>query len=483
MKKKLHSCLVRNKIYILLVSVLSALSVLLVLPVYLGGEPDPVPGPEKRHYEIGQEVPPDILKPAISLSAGQKLSLDEKYYLFFSNAPEMPTEPGILFSVEDAMSPSGMVRVLFSHLNLLIDWKSRPIKNISATAGFCVENRTRMKLDIYAERSSIAVNRSPDGRMLFLEDAAPVKPGEKAPQYYGSAVGNWMVQQWFLSEKKQPVLVGRVHPGERAIISGDVGPRGWITGIYDLKFYDSATGLQVGKLDFKTGEKIGIKTFIAPVNTDLNAFLDKMGKQGKVLPPGKNDRMRMRGLFIPGKYEDNPSGEAITKKYDIYYDSSNGNASSFALAAGEYDQCRDSETPYYVSDVFQNDNLRNGFDPGDRSAKGVNGGNYGVEYIVNLNINGPAALVAQGAVRSGPTGEIDMHNQILTFELDGKVNTIQIKDPNFNKFYSDRSVLRPIGYGKVVAVFPEKGKTHHLLRFTLPPNGYGPVRFYLMPML
>ncbi|MHB8918924.1 MAG: hypothetical protein ACYC4H_12935, partial [Desulfocucumaceae bacterium] len=72
--------------------------------------------------------------------------------------------------------------------------------------------------------------------------------------------------------------------------------------------------------------------------------------------------------------------------------------------------------------------------------------------------------------------------QILTVWIDGKVNNIQIRDPNYEKFYTDFSALRPPGYGRVIAVFNQQGGHHHLLRFTLPPNGYGPVRFYLLPM-
>ncbi|HBV96498.1 MAG: hypothetical protein JL50_17050 [Peptococcaceae bacterium BICA1-7] len=481
MKKMFSRDLINHKALIVAMSVLPALAVILILPVYLRGEPDhSPPGYPRKQYQVGQDIPPGDLSAAVSLSAGRKLDLDERYYLFLSNIPEMPNDPGILCSIEDVMSPSGMVRVLFSHLNLLIDWSKRPVRNIPATAGFCLENRTSMKLNVYAERGAFEVSRAPLGKYLFLEDKAPVKPGSSKPEYFGSAVGNWTVQQWFLSGKLPPVLLGSMSPGGRIVVKRDVGPRGWITGIYDLKFYESSSGLQVGSLDFKPGEKVSVKTFIAPVYIDINTFLDKAAKTGRVLPPSKNEKVHMRGLFVPGRYPDG-QGEAISKKFDIDFSSSEGRAVSFALAAGEYDQGESPDLPSYVPDVFVNDSLRNGKDPSS-SRLSVNGGNYGVDYTVNLNVTGPAALVAQGAVWPGVPGTIDLYNQILTFELDGKVNTIQIKDPSFNKFYTDFSALGPQGCGRVVAVFPEEDKGRHVLRYSPAPNGYGPVRFYLLPM-
>jgi hypothetical protein len=95
------------------------------------------------------------------------------------------------------------------------------------------------------------------------------------------------------------------------------------------------------------------------------------------------------------------------------------------------------------------------------------------------------ALAVQGATHSDSRGNpefVDMYNQILTFWLDGRVRTIQIKDPNYERYYMDTVAMRPPGYGKVIGVFPETGRHDHLLRFTLPPNGYGPVRFYLLPL-
>lgn len=114
----------------------------------------------------------------------------------------------------------------------------------------------------------------------------------------------------------------------------------------------------------------------------------------------------------------------------------------------------------------------------------MNGGNYGVGYTVQLNLRGPVALVVQGAVFAGGeshNSNVDLHNQILTLSLDGEVYTVQIRDPNYDRFYTDLSALRPPGYGKVIAVLKEEGVHSHVLRFTLPPNGYGPVRFYLLP--
>lgn len=436
----------------------------------------PCQGRQAADYIPGQDLPPELLAGAESLSARQELQLEDSIYLFFSNVPEFPTEAGLLCRVEDVLSPSGKVRVFLSHMNLLIDWKSRPVKNLPAAVGFCVENRTSRTLDVYAERGALEINRDAAGRPLFYEDAAPVPPGRSEPQYYGSAVGNYTVAQWFRSANEQPVLLGRTPPGGRVTVSRVVGPRGWITGIYDLIFVDAATGRQLGSGDLAPGERVGLKTFLAPAGANLNTFLNR----SKPLPPRSNDLAHMRGLFRPGSYPDNPRGEAVSKKFTVDYDAGSGKAASFALAAGEYDQGEDPKAPGYVADIFLNDRMRNGFDPYGNGKKGVNGGNYGVDYTVELNLRGPAALAVQGAVQPG-ISSVDLYNQILTVWLDDRVSTIMIRDPNYEKFYTDFNALRPQGYGRVLAVFREEGNHKHVLRFTLPPNGYGPVRFYLLP--
>ncbi|MHB8984513.1 MAG: hypothetical protein ACYC38_01070 [Eubacteriales bacterium] len=447
------------------------------------GEPEQSPESINSAFSLYQEVPPDLLDKAVSLSAGQNLQLDDTYNLFFSNVPEMPNDPGILCRVDDVISPSGMVRVLLSHLNLLIDWGS--FRNIQATAGFAVENRTSHTIDVYAVRGAMAVSRAPDGTNLFLEDAAPVRPGESEPQYYGSATGNYAVQQWYLSEARPPVHLGTAPPGGRVIVSANVGPRGWVAGIYDLKFLDASTGRQILKGDLAEGEEVGIETFIAPLECSLSSFLDEYNEGGSVLPLAENDRLHMRGLFRPGFYPDNPLGEAVSKIITVEYSADSGHPVSFALAAGENDQCLDPGGSGYTADVFLNDRLRNGYDPAAEDKKGVDGGNYGVGYTVHIRLTGPAALVLQGARNEGDDTEIpfvDLYNQILTYWLDGQVGTIRIKDPQYDKFYYNFSTLRPLGYGRVIGVFPDQGGHDHLLRFTLPPNGYGPVRFYLLPL-
>lgn len=104
------------------------------------------------------------------------------------------------------------------------------------------------------------------------------------------------------------------------------------------------------------------------------------------------------------------------------YDADSAKAVSFALAAGENDQGEDPGAPGYVRDVFWNDRMRNGFDPHGGGRKGVNGGNYGVDYTVELNLRGPLALAVQGAVHPGESS-VDLYNQILTFSLDGGIST------------------------------------------------------------
>ncbi|MCL6639265.1 MAG: hypothetical protein K6T80_06245 [Firmicutes bacterium] len=436
-------------------------------------------------FFVDQEIPPDLLAGAVSLSAGQSLLLDGRYNLFFSNVPEMPTEPGILFSVDNVLSSSGLVRVFFSHLNLLIDWTRDPVANMPAVAGFAVENRTGRDLEVYALRGALAVSRSPDGTLLFTEDAAPPSPGESEPRYYGSAAGNYAVQRWFLSENSPPVLLASIPSGGRTVVYDAVGPRGWVSGIYDLRFVAPSTGAQIGKGDLAEGEAVGIKTFIAPVECDPYSFLEQ-GEGGlSVLPPAAGDRLHMRGLFVPGFYDDNPDGEAVSKSIALSYSSLEGEVASFTLAAGENDQGTDPGAPGFVPDVFRNDRMRNGFDPSFPETRGVNGGNYGVDYTISLQLTGPVALAVQGATHSDSLGSfdfMDMYNQILTVWLDGRVRTIQIRDPNYGLYYTDPSALRPPGFAKIIGVYPDAGRHDHTLRFTLPPNGYGPVRFYLIPL-
>lgn len=419
----------------------------------------------------GQDVPPSLLKDAVSLSARQYLLLDDTYNLFFSNIPEFPTEPGILSRADDVLPASGSIRVLFSHMNLLIDWAGGQPQNMPATVGFTVENKTGRTLDVYAVRGGTAGSRLPDGSMRFVEDAAPVKPGDSEPLYYGSSVGNYVVREFYLSEERGPVNLGRIQPGERLVMSEDVGPRGWAVGIYDLVLVDTSTGQFLGRNDCSEDEMVGLETFIAPLGVDLDNFLGEELRSGQVLSPGHNTSQHMRGLFIPGHYPNNPAGEAVDKSKTINYSAFNRQAVSFALAAKDVGGSE--------SDAFANDLMLNGFDPFSLGVKGVNQGNYGAVYTINLELTGPVALIFQG---SPQTGFVDVYNQINTVWLDGTVKTVSIKDPNYDQYYTEFEALREPGYGQVIGVFPSDGKHEHLLRFMLAPNSYGPVRFYLLPL-
>jgi len=418
-----------------------------------------------------QEVSPQLLKNAVSLSAGQNLLLDDTYNLLFSNIPEFPTEPGIISRADDVLPPSGSVRILFSHMNLLIDWSSSETQNMPATVGFAVENNTGRTLDIYAVRGSMAASRATDGSKLFIADAAPVIPGDSEPLYYGSAVGNYVVREFYLSEDRAPVNLGRALPGERLIVSEEVGPTGWAVGIYDLALVDTATGQYLGRSGCSEEEKVGLETFIAPLEVDLDYFLEEQLRSGQVLSPGQNENQHMRGLFVPGNYPNNPAGEAVAKSFTINYSALDCQKASFALAAAD---AGDSE-----SDIFANDLMLNGFDPSAPGVKGVNRGNYGAGYTIKLELTGPVALVFQGGLQSG---FVDVYNQIYTVWLDGTVKNVSIRDPNYDKYYKEFAALRGPGYGQVIGVFPTSGSHEHLLRFILPPNSYGPVRFYLLPL-
>ncbi len=456
---------------------LQAFTILILLPLFLlvfrSGASAAEPALDYTwNLREGQEVSPFRLKSAVSLSAGKKLSLDDTSNLFFSNVPEFPTEPGILCRVGDVLPPSGKVRVHFSHMNLLIDWTTDPLENMPAVVGFAVENQTSRTLDIYAGSGAMGCSRAPDGTYLFTDDAAPPQPGESEPQYYGSAVGNYVVREFFLSEERPPVHLGRVQSGGRLIISGEVGPKGWAAGIYDLSFIDAGTGLQVGRNDLPFGETVGMETFIAPLSGSLDAFLDNCLESGTVLRPGPNDCEPMRGLFIPGVYPDSPGGGAVSRGFTVTYLAREREIASFALASGD-------AAPEFEVDVFLNDGMRNGLDPASPDLKGVNKGCYGVDYRVDLQLEGPVALVFQGAMQPG---YVDVYNQISTVWLDGRLKAVQIKDPLYSSYYTNPYVLRPPGYGRVIAVFPEQGRHDHLLRFIQPPNNYGPVRFYLLPL-
>ena len=420
-------------------------------------------------FQEGREVPPQLLTGAVSLSAGQSLQLDDTYNLFFSNTPEFPSEAGILSRVDDVLSASGAVRVLFSHMNLLIKWSGVEPQNVPAAVGFAVENRTGRTIDVYAVRGSMARSRATDGSMLFLSDAAPVKPGDSESLYYGSAVGNYVVREFYLSEERGPVNLGRVQPGERLILSEEVGPRGWAVGMYDLALVDTATGEYLVRDDCGEAEKIGLETFIAPLEVNLDFFLGEQLRSGRVLSPGQDQGPHMRGLFVPGSYPNNPLGEAASKRFTISYSSLENGAASFALAAANASE----------PDVFANDMLLNGFDPYTPGVTGINKGSYGAEYAIKLELTGPVALVFQGALQ---TGYVDTCNQINTVWLDGAVKTVSLRDPNYDKYYTEFEALREPGYGQVIGIFPTAGKHEHLLRFMLAPNSYGPVRFYLFPL-
>ena len=228
--------------------------------------------------EEGQEVSPHMLEGAVSLSAGQQLQLDNTYNLLLSNLPEFPTDPGILAWADDALSMNGAVRVLFSHMNLLIDYSTDELRNVAAQVGFTLGNRTWRTLDVYAVRGSMACSVAPDGTRLFLEDAAPVVPGRSEPEYYGSAVGNYMIRQFYLSEEGGMVNLGRLHPGERLIISEDVGPgipdislamrEGWSTANEEARSMGFGAGMGLPNMkrnadDFEIKSELGIGTRIS----------------------------------------------------------------------------------------------------------------------------------------------------------------------------------------------------------------------------
>lgn len=475
--------------------VLRTLLGVIVLTLVLGTVSSGAPGFDP--WREGDEVPPAFLADARSLSAGQMLDLDFDRHLVFSNVPEMPSDPGVLCRVDNAVSPRGETRVLFSHFNMLIDWMRRPLANVPAMVGFVVVNDTGRPVEVGYLRGATGISRHVDGTLLFTGDRSPLDPDDPstAGKYYGTEVGNRVIRDWYLSG-----LDGRIKPlgtmpgrGDRVWVTVPVGARGWAAGMYDLVFVDARTKQRITTHSLQPGEAIGVRTFIAYLEADLEAFYRRSDNAAAILNRAGHERWHMRGLFAGGVYASSPDGEAVSKGKRLSYNTYRDGKRGFAAAANAHDLSGHAGSPGRTKDVFINDYLRNGYDAYGRidslgrahPEAGINTGSYGADYTFDLEITGPSALIVQGALDEGRRPFVDLYNQFLTAFLDDdpeRLVTVQIKDQNYERYYMDFEALGPLGRGKVLYTFPQEGTSRHTLRFVLPPNAYGPVRFYLVPL-
>ncbi|MDD4587777.1 MAG: hypothetical protein PHC60_05270 [Heliobacteriaceae bacterium] len=435
----------------------------------------------------GDLVPAEVFAGAGSLSAGTVLTVDREKNLFFSNLPEMPTEPGILARVDNVVSPGGIVRVLYCHFNLLIDYQAEPYRNISANIGVVFVNNTNRTLDVCYTRLANGVNRNVTGRVIHPDDLAPPQPGgDREPVYFGSQLGNAVLAGFFAGNPGgREQLWATIAPGGKTWFYDAVGPRSWAIGMGDFLFRDHATGELITTAVLAPDEQIGIRSFISRDDADLAAFYGATDCFSGVLGRDNHDPYHMRGLFT-----------GVTRSRTFDYDSRIDGCRTITVAVPLKAQATDPERPYYAPDMFVNDFFREGIDPCGRLENGCpvampagNNGSYGADWEFVLHLKGPVAIAVQGAV---PLPGVlikpfpDMYNQFLTVMLDEapeNLRTLRIADPAYREYYADFSQLGPLGAGRVAYVLPGEGEKTHVLKLALPPNGYGPFKIMLMPAL
>ncbi|MTV48750.1 hypothetical protein GJ688_07120 [Heliobacillus mobilis] len=441
--------------------------------------PNPVNG---ESWSVGDEVPPEVFAKAESLSAGKKLDIVPGQTMFFSNVPEMVKEPGIMTRVDNCLSKSGDVRLLYSHFNLLIDYSGKNIRNVPAQMGVAIVNRTQRVVDVYYKRLANGISRKLDGTRIYEDDLAPMKPGETIPVYYGTQLGN-VVFANYLKQNPQEQLWSSLKPGEKSWIYDKVGIHGWAIMMGDFVFRDHATGQLLTLDNIRAGEAIGIRSFVAPIGEDLDAFYQANDKPNSILNQAPEEAFHMRGLITDG----------ITRKMTLPYNSQKDGLKTLTLNSALDAQAVDPSLPGFEPAKFQND-LTSGTDEyGSKNSKGQiqplpvqNNGSYGAMYEVTLNITGPTAIAIQGSAPHSPgLAYVDLYNQFITAGLDSdpeNVRTVRLVDPNYFEYYSHPQKLRPLGYGSVFYVLPEKGRHTHTLHIGLAPNSYAPFKVVLMPL-
>ncbi|QGG47118.1 ankyrin repeat domain-containing protein [Heliorestis convoluta] len=449
----------------------------------------------EARWKEGDLLPERVFASAQSLSAGQVLEIEGGKNLFFSNAPEMPTMPGILARADNVISKSGEVRILYSHFNMLIDYSTSKPVNVPAQIGVYFVNDTSRSLDIYYKRLGKGVSKTVDGKMLYIEDRAPQRPGIDTALYYGTELGNKVVADFFASYRQQERLFATVAPGQIAWLSDQVGPLGWAIGMGDFVFRDSHTKEVITLQSLRPGEAVGVRSFIARHSFDLRDFFRDKNNPASVLTLGAGEHLHMRGLFADSISANGVHVEGVSRRKTFTYDSYDDGPQSITVGAHYRMQHLEPAREHYVPTIFANDILRNGVDSygyvqnGQAVAvKAMNNGSYGTDYDFTFQITGPTVIALQEAKPLHADGSkpfVDMYNQFLTVMLDddpSQIRTLHFKDPNYHLYYSNFERLQPLGKVKVAYVLDDVGTRNHRLRVMLPPNSYGPFQILLLPL-
>jgi hypothetical protein len=249
-------------------------------------------------------------------------------------------------------------------------------------------------------------------------------------------------------------------------------------GLADFVLRDPKTGRLV-TLDSAAGgtagqkPEVGVEVLIARYGTDFASFHRLADQQDLILPAGDQGNMltpfHQRGIF-----------SGADRTMTIKYDPAPG-ARPVAVQVAQRDDAenRDPLAPLgYEPDMFVNDVSANGRDD-HPAVRAQDSGDYGVQYVFRLQLSGPAAIAVQPARNKWPA-PVDMYDQHLVLDLDGDVRTVSFRDPGYAGYYRSPGLMQPLGWGRVVFVLPYDGQTH-VLRTTLPPNGYGPYSIMIMP--
>lgn len=435
-----------------------------------------------------------------SISKNELLEFDGRA-LVLSNSPEFVHGPGIMCRVDNAVSENGKVRVFYSHLNLLTN-PSNPEENVPAKIGFVMANQTGRKIDVMYERKALVHSIDSNGKTLIEPNPTPKNPANGSQNDYGGRPGMELVKQWMESgiKTKEPQLLVTLAPGEKNFIYETVGKRGWGMGMFDLVLVDHDTKKPVIRKELPANEGFLVQVFAAPENADVQQFYVKSQTE-KMYLPGDNvisgASFHHRGLFLPGVYPSAPKGEGVTRYKTVTYDPAKDGNVNMQVHNSFRHQYQQPDKPFYMPEMYQNDTMKNGVD--DYGVKEINGkktvekmvgqdnGEYGADYIFTLHLKGPTQIAIQAAgwnLSDDTKAPVDIYDQFFAVEWDQKeVQTVHIKDPNIERYYTDFSKLSRPGLVKVIkTIAPGKDGETHTLHVMVSPNGYGPFRIHLMPV-
>ncbi|MCW2279475.1 hypothetical protein [Heliophilum fasciatum] len=431
-------------------------------------------------WQVGEEVEPSRLRQATSLSQGQTLTVTEGETMFFSNVPELVKKEGFMTRVDNVISQTGNTRVLSSHFNLLVARQKGREYSLPAKMGIVFVNNTHRTVDIVAKKLANGTSKLPDGTRIYANDLAPMIPGETLEVYYGTELGNVILANYFKDNQGER-LWQTIEPGQKSWLYDEVGIHGWQMIMGDFVFKDHHTGEILNLHNLSAGEAIGVCSFVAKRNTDLDAFYRL--HQNKILEQADNEAFHMRGLINQG----------INRQVTLKYNSRSDQIKSITFNTALNARAHDPAQPGYEPTKFTND-LTYGYDDYARiSSYGhgegafvQNNGSYGALYHVTLHITGPTAIALQGNVPKGQgLGYVDLYNQFLTVALDNTpepVKTVRIVDPHYFSYYENPSQLRELGYGQIVYTLDEERERTYHLTIGLAPNAYGPYKIFLLPI-